>query len=85
MFVVRIAVSAPWPLRLELIAAELGVGACGGLGLLLRLHGDAPVAVERAPVLLCFPGEPTEERGPRFERWLSDAYPAATRAWQVWS
>ena len=85
MFAVRIAVSAPWPLRLELIAAELGVGACGGLGLLLRLHGDAPVAVERAPVLLCFPGEPTEERGPRFERWLSDAYPAATRAWQVWS
>jgi hypothetical protein len=85
MFVVRIAVRAPWPLRLELIAAELGVGACGGLGMVLRLAGDAPVAAEHAPVLLCFPGEPPEERGPRFERWLSDAYPAATRAWRAWS
>jgi len=86
MFVVGIAVRAAWRLRLELIAAELGAGACGGLGMMLRLRGDAPVAMsERAPVLLCFPGEPTEERGPRFERWLSDAYPAAARAWQAWS
>lgn len=85
MFVVAIPVGAPWPLRLELIAAELGRGACGGLGMVLRLSGDAPVAMtERAPMLLCFPGEPTEERGPRFERWLSDAYPAATRAWRAW-
>jgi hypothetical protein len=85
MFVVGIAVRAPWPLRLELIAAELGVGACGGLGMMLRLSGAAPVALDHAPMLLCFPGEPTQERGPRFERWLADAYPAAARAWQAWS
>jgi hypothetical protein len=85
MFVVAIPVSAPWPLRLELIAAELGRGACGGLGMVLRIAGEAPIAMtERAPMLLCFPGEPAEERGPRFERWLADAYPAATRAWRAW-
>jgi hypothetical protein len=86
MFVVAIPVAAPWPLRLELVAGELGRGACGGLGMVLRLAGAAPVVMtERAPMLLCIPGEPTEERGPRFERWLSEAYPAATRAWQAWS
>jgi hypothetical protein len=85
MFVIAIPVAAPWPLRFELVAAELGRGACGGLGMVARLAGDAPVVMtERAPVLLCLPGEPTEERGPRFERWLSDAYPAAIRAWQAW-
>lgn len=85
MFVIAIPVAAPWPLRLELVAGELGRGACGCLGLVLRLAGDAPVVMtERAPMLLCFPGEPSEERGPRFERWLSEAYPAATRAWQAW-
>jgi hypothetical protein len=86
MFVVAIPVAAPWPLRLELVAGELGRGACGGLGMVLRLVSEAPVLMaERAPMLLCFPGEPIEERGPRFERWLSEAYPAATRAWQAWS
>jgi hypothetical protein len=86
MFVVSIPVAAPWPLRLELVAGELGRGACGGLGMVLRLAGEAPVVMtERAPMLLCLPGEPAEERGPRFERWLSEAYPAATRAWRAWS
>ncbi|HSR97490.1 MAG TPA: hypothetical protein VLM79_10590 [Kofleriaceae bacterium] len=86
MLVVAIPVAAPWPLRLELVAGELGRGACGGLGMVLRLVGEAPVVMtERAPMLLCFPGELPEERGPRFERWLSEAYPAAMRAWQAWS
>jgi hypothetical protein len=86
MFVIGIPVHAPWPLRLELLAVELGRGACGGLGLLLRLHGGGGIAVtEAAPVLLCFPGEPPEERGPRFERWLSAAYPQAAQQWQAWS
>jgi hypothetical protein len=78
-------VDAPWPMRLELIAAELGCGVCGGLGVLLRLQvGDAMPATTRAPMLLCFASEPPEQRGARFERWLSDAYPLAALPWQAW-
>jgi hypothetical protein len=85
VFVVSIAVDAPWPLVLELIAAEPGRGSGGGLGLLLRLHGGSPMVVtERAPMLLAFPGEPAEELGPRFERWLADAYPVAAGQWRAW-
>ncbi|MGE0546745.1 MAG: hypothetical protein AB7O24_10250 [Kofleriaceae bacterium] len=86
--IMRIAVQAPWSLRLELIAAELGRGLCGGAGLLVRLVGDHPlgrVAPVPAPVLLCLRDEPIAERGPRFERWLSVAYPQAADAWRAWS
>jgi hypothetical protein len=85
LFVLSIAVDAPWPLVLELIAAEPGRGTGGGLGLLLRLHGgSSPPVTERAPMLLTFPGEPAEELGVRFERWLADAYPSAVGQWRAW-
>jgi hypothetical protein len=86
LVVLRIAIDAPWPFALELIAAELGRGGSGGAGLLLRLRGDVPLApVRPQPLLLCLPGEPIEELGPRFERWLARAYPAAVDAWRRWS
>jgi len=72
----------------ELLGVELGHGACGGLGLLLRLAGAVPTVSTTsvpAPVLLCVPSETPEERGPRFERWLSRAYPHAIQAWRAWS
>jgi hypothetical protein len=84
LVVLSIAATAPWPLALELIAAEPGRGV-GGLALLLRLHGGAAMPViDRATALLLFPGEPAEERGARFERWLADAYPQAAAAWRPW-
>jgi hypothetical protein len=83
--VLRIAIAAPWPLALELINAELGHGGCGGGALLVRLAGAAPVRAATAPVMLCLPAEPIEELGPRFERWLARAYPAAVEAWRPWT
>jgi hypothetical protein len=86
LVVMRIAIDAPWACALELVAAELGSGGCGGAGLLLRLRGDVPVAPTRPQLLLlCLPGEPIEELGPRFERWLAQAYPAAVDTWRRWS
>jgi hypothetical protein len=83
--VLRIAIDAPWPLALELIAADLGRGVCGGAGLLLRLSGDVTIRCASAqPLLLCLPGEPIEQLGARFERWLSRAYPAAVDVWRRW-
>lgn len=85
LLVLTLPVLAPWPLRLELIAAELGHGQTGSVVLLLRLDAGGTVAVtSHAPALLCFPGEPPEELGPRFERWLAMAYPQATEAWRAW-
>jgi hypothetical protein len=86
MQVLAIPVHAPWPLRLELIGAELGIGTCGGLGLFLRLDagGTVPV-IEHAPVMLILPAEPARDRGRRFERWLSGAYLQAVNAWHRWS
>ena len=87
LMVVAISIKAPWPWRLELIAAEPGHGASGCLALLLRLaqegHGT-PVATARAPALLLVPDETDEERGARFERWLAIAYAHATAEWRAW-
>lgn len=81
--VLRIPIASPWTLRLELIAAELGRGACGGCGLLIRLAGDQSLASPTpAPIMLCLPEESFEERGGRFERWLGWAYPHAVDAWR---
>lgn len=86
MFVLAIPIGAPWPLRLELVAADVGHGQCGGTGLLLRLDGGGTIAViSHAPILLCLPEEPAADRGRRFERWLAVAYPQATEAWRAWS
>ena len=85
LVVARIPVHAPWPLALELIAVELGRGLCGGAGLLFRVRSsEAFAAPTRAPLMLCLPGEPIEERGGRCERWLAWAYPHAVDAWRVW-
>lgn len=86
LFVLAIPVEAPWPLRLELIAAEPGHGQGGGPALLLRLDAGGTITVTApAPVTLCLPGEPPAERGRRFERWLAIAYPHATQPWRAWS
>ncbi|MDX2091709.1 MAG: hypothetical protein SFX73_27865 [Kofleriaceae bacterium] len=87
LVVLRIpVVDAPWALALEMIAAELGRGLGGGAGLMLRLRGDGvDVPARRAPLLLCLPGEPVDELGARFERWLAHAYPWAVDAWRPWS
>ena len=83
MLVLVIGVQAPWPLVLELIACEPGRGASGALGVLLRLRGAAPLPPgPEAPLLLCLPGEPVEQRGARFERWAQRAYPHAVDAWR---
>lgn len=85
LVIARLPVTAPWPLHLELIAAELGRGACGGGGLLLRLCGARAIeSPTRAPVMLCLPDEALEERGARFERWMSIAYPHAVDTWRPW-
>ena len=85
LIVMPIRVEAPWPLSLEVIAAELGCGG-RGFGLIMRLRGDASVpAATMAPVFLHLPAESIEERGARFERWLSRAYPHAVDAWRAWS
>jgi hypothetical protein len=88
MLVLQIAVESPWPLRLELIAADIGSGQSGATALLLRLAGEAgpwPPTSARAPVLLLFAGESPEERGRRFEGWLPDAYARACADWRPWS
>jgi len=81
---VRIPIAAPWPFTLELIAAELGRGGCGGFGLMLRLVGEITIAAEALPMMLCLPGEPVEEWGSRFERWTMRAYPHAVDLWRPW-
>jgi hypothetical protein len=85
LVIAHIPIRAPWPLALELVAVELGRGICGGAGLLLRIRGtEVFAAPTRAPMMLCLPGEPIEERGGRCERWLAWAYPHAVDAWRVW-
>lgn len=86
LIVLAIPIQAPWPWRLELIAAEPGHGSSGCLGLLLRICADGKpsVVTARAPMLLLAPGEPDEERGARFERWLAQAYVHATSEWRAW-
>jgi hypothetical protein len=85
MFVVSIAIDAPWPVRLELILAEVGHGQGGVTGALLRLDAGGTIAVmDKATVLPCLAGEPVQERGQRFERWLPGAYHEATEAWRAW-
>ena len=85
LIVVSIPIEAPWPWRLELVAAEPGHGASGCLALLLRLAGDGvPPVMASAPALLLVPDERDEERGARFERWLAAAYPHATSQWRAW-
>jgi hypothetical protein len=83
--VLGIPIQAPWPWRLELIAAEPGHGASGCLALLLRIVGQGPPpSRSRAPALLFVPDEPDAERGGRFERWLAIAYTQATAEWRPW-
>jgi hypothetical protein len=82
MIVLEIDVEAPWPLVIEVLASELGRGVCGGGGLLMRLGGGAAPSIHAAPVLLWLPGEPVEQLGARFERWLAGAYPRAVDAWR---
>jgi hypothetical protein len=83
--VLGIPIQAPWPWRLELIAAEPGHGASGCLALLLRIVGEGPPpSTSRAPALLLVPDEPDADRGARFERWLAIAYTHATAEWRRW-
>lgn len=85
LLVLAIPIQAPWPWRLELVAAEPGHGASGCLAILLRIASErAPVVTARAPALLLVPDEPDAERGARFERWLAAAYPHATSEWRAW-
>jgi hypothetical protein len=86
MLTLTIPIQATSPNAVQLIAAELGHGACGGLGFLLRLLGpvEAP-CLSPAPIMLCLPDEDLDERGARFERWLGASYPHATQAWRPWS
>ncbi len=85
MLTLTIPIQTTAPHVLQLIAAELGNGLCGGLAFLLRLLGPANVPpLSRAPVMLCLPDDTIDERGARFERWLKVAYPHATQAWRVW-
>lgn len=85
MILMKLAVDAPWPLEIEVIACELGRGASGAFGLMMRLRGDVALPPgPQAPVLLCVPGESIEERGARFERWSQHAYPLAVAAWRAW-
>lgn len=85
LMVMCIAVSAPWPLVLEVIVGELGRGASPAIGLMLRLRGEvtAPSGAE-SPLFLCLPTEAVDERGARFERWLSTAYSYAIDEWRPW-
>jgi hypothetical protein len=85
IMVMTIEVAAPWPLALEVIATQLGTGACDGFGVLLRLRGQVVPAASRAPLFVCMPGETIEERGSRFERWLALAYPHAVDAWRYFT
>lgn len=84
MMIMSIDVAAAWPLALEVITSELGRGATGGLGIVMRLRGDAPLPPQQrpAPVLLCVPGEGIDVLGARFERWSQRAYPHAVDAWR---
>jgi hypothetical protein len=84
MMIMSIGVAAPWPLALELVTSELGRGATGALGIVMRLRGDVslPPSAQPARVLLCLPGEPFETLGARFERWSLRAYPHAVDVWR---
>lgn len=86
MMTLTIPIQASAPHALQLIGAELGTGVCGGLMFLLRLLGPVSMpSLSPAPPLLCLPDDSLDERGARFERWLSSAYPHATSAWRAWS
>jgi len=85
MIVMTLAVAAPWPLALEVIASELGSGTSGAFGVVMRLRAEVALPPgPQVPLLLCVPGEPIEERGARFERWSQRAYPHAVDAWRAW-
>jgi len=85
LMVMSIAVSAPWYLVLEVIVSELGRGTSPAIGLMLRLRGKvtAPSRSE-LPLFLCLPTESVDERGARFEHWLSTAYSYAVDEWRPW-
>lgn len=87
MAILGIDVVSPWPLTLEIIATDLGRGASGALGVVMRLRGDValPPTAEAAPVLLCMPDEPMEVLGGRFERWSQRAYPHAIDPWRAFA
>ncbi len=83
LMVMSIGVKAPWPLALEVITCELGRGSSGAFGILLRLSSDVTVpSPTQAPLFLCIPDEPIQQRGARFERWSQRAYPHAVDAWR---
>ncbi len=84
MLALTIPLRSTAPHTLQLIAAEPGHGACGGVAFLLRLLAVEVPQLSAAPTMLCLPDEEIEERGARFERWLSVAYPQATQAWRMW-
>lgn len=74
------------PHALQLVAAEPGHGACGGIAFLLRMLGPVSAPpLAQAPIMLCLPDDALDERGARFERWLRAAYPHAVDTWRVWS
>lgn len=86
MMIMTIAVQAPWPLAVEVIASELGRGVTGAFGILMRLRGEMALpSTLPAPVMLCLPGEEIEQRGARFERWSQRAYPHAVDAWRAFA
>jgi hypothetical protein len=86
MMILTIAVEAPWPLTLEVIASELGRGVSGAFGIVMRLCGEMALpSTLPAPMLLCIPEEPIELLGARFERWSQRAYPHAVDAWRAFA
>ncbi|MFN0250307.1 MAG: hypothetical protein ACKV2T_25740 [Kofleriaceae bacterium] len=86
MLTMTIPIQAVMPDAVQLIAAELGHGGCGGMVFLLRAVGPADVPpLSPAPAMFCLFDDDIEERGARFERWLGRAYAHAMQAWRLWS